>query len=404
MICPHCKKEVPEGPECIACGIVFAKYKPRIDSQATTNQPREMEAEKPWPFRPFSDGKLASLYYQMARMLDSGLPLGEMLRMVARNSSGRQARSFEKMLAQVESGASLSMAMQVDPALFPARVRNLVSVGEQSGGLPATFIGLAQSCELRLDMQRRIIIASLYPFFLLTFFFFTLPLSKLISSGLGAYLQASLLPYLYTLGIIGFILVGIPWFLRLVVGKVLLERFYKAIPLIGKLFVYRAVLRFAQNLATCLGAGIELYTSLDLASKASGDLHLAEQVNQGIVPAVQKGQTLETAFSITRLFDQEFVLALSSGEISGRLQEALEQQARRLQETLIHRLTILVWALGMVMLVAVATVIVSSVVNEYQNIFGTFEKVLEQATGGQGSGLDQLFRDLPPELKEIINP
>ncbi len=41
MICPNCGIEQTDGlSECTACGIIFAKYKPRIKSPADT-KPRE---------------------------------------------------------------------------------------------------------------------------------------------------------------------------------------------------------------------------------------------------------------------------------------------------------------------------------------------------------------------------
>jgi type II secretory pathway component PulF len=70
-----------------------------------------------------------------------------------------------------------------------------------------------------------------------------------------------------------------------------------------------------------------VFTSLTLAGRASGDAAVAERI-QAAVLHIQKGGTLEAALAQTRLFTPEFLLAVASGEVSGRLQEALEQQAR----------------------------------------------------------------------------
>jgi len=50
MICPNCRTEQADGPaECLGCGIIFAKYKPREDSPAEKKSKKEPPRASPLP-------------------------------------------------------------------------------------------------------------------------------------------------------------------------------------------------------------------------------------------------------------------------------------------------------------------------------------------------------------------
>ncbi len=422
MICPNCNKQVPDGPDCPACGIVIAKYRDRREApvrqapeptaQATTLT-IDPTPERPWPFRPVSDGALSGVYGQLARMLESGIALTEALAMISKRSRGRLREAFAKVREAISTGSTLASALSRDPALFPGRVRSLVEAGERTGGLPAVFSSLSESIELRQKLRRRILRACLYPFILFTLSFFLLPLSKLFLGGLGAYLKASLLPYLLALACLVLVLFGLPWGLRKIIGPAACQRILRAMPLTGSLSRLRVKSSFCRHLAGSLGAGLDLNQALRLSASATGNLALIAKIERAIL-RVGEGTTLSEALGGQELFDDEFMLAISSGELSGRLTEALDQQARLGQESFLHRLEVVVQLLAVLVLLLVYAFVVFSVFSEYNNVLGGYQKQIDEiikGVGGSGQGMDQLMKEigaggaggLPAELKDILH-
>lgn len=408
MICPNCEQEVPDGPECSACGIVVAKYLKRQKSSTIATPPSPpqksagaatapAETERPWPFRPASDRVLCGLYGQLGRMLESGIALTEALRLVAKHSRGRLAAALTDVRLQVESGKTLARALEVDPAVFPGHVRALVEAGERTGALPPVFIGLAESLELRLAMRRRVLRACFYPFVLFTLSFFLIPVSKLFVGGLGAYLRASLLPYVLALLGVSLLLFFLPWGLKKLLGPGRTQSLLRALPVAGGLYTVRADVRFSRHLSVALGAGLDLFTSLRLAAQASGDALVIRRAGEAAI-SVQRGTTLAEALTATGLFDDEFELAVTAGEMSGRLQEALDQQARLRQDTFIHRLQLVVQLAAVLVLILVYAYVAWSIVAEYKNILGGTGAQMEALMKELGGG----GANLPPELRDIL--
>jgi len=145
-----------------------------------------------------------------------------------------------------------------------------------------------------------------------------------------------------------------------------------------------------------LGAGLDLFTSLRLAAQASGDALVMQRAEEAAI-SVQQGTTLADALTATGLFDDEFKLAVSAGEMSGRLEEALDQQARLRQDTFIHRLEIVVQITAVLVLILVYAYVAWSIVAEYKNILGGTGAQMEELMKELGGGAE-----MPPELRDIL--
>jgi type II secretory pathway component PulF len=331
---------------------------------------------------PVSDAALAVAYRQLASLLGSGLGARDALRLLVRRTRGRLREAFVATEAGIGGGATLAEAMAADPAVFPEAVRSFVVAGETIGDLPGVFAELAASMEFRLVTRRRLIRACLYPFIVYTVSLFVLPLGTLFSDGAGAYLRASLLPYVLTLGISVGAVVLVSFALRAFVAASRLSRARRRLPFVGPFYVARSKMVFARHLAAALRAGMEAFKSLELASRATGDAEVVERIEQAAAH-VRAGTTLEGALERTGLFDDVFLLGVAGGEAAGHLPESLDQQARLLQDWVMYRLDVLL------QMVAVAVLLV----------VGAFAawKLYEQVKGGLGgTDLDELMKQIDP--------
>lgn len=101
---------------------------------------------------------------QLAALLRAGLPLEEVLSLVAdQTASKRVARPLAAIRARVLEGRSLSDAMSEQPALFPAMYTRSVAAAEQAGRLESVVARLADHAERRLALSRSLVVALVYP-------------------------------------------------------------------------------------------------------------------------------------------------------------------------------------------------------------------------------------------------
>jgi len=92
-----------------------------------------------------------------------------------------------------------------------------------------------------------------------------------------------------------------------------------------------SVALFARQLSTMVGAGLPLVRALRSIARDHEDRHLAT-ILENVADDVQKGDTLATALARhPQAFDDVFVSLVNTGEVSGTLDQILEQTATYLE-------------------------------------------------------------------------
>jgi type IV pilus assembly protein PilC len=110
-------------------------------------------------------------------------------------------------------------------------------------------------------------------------------------------------------------------------GRGALHRAKIRAPVVGALFTKIAVSRFANTLATTLGAGVDMISSIRLAGAATGNAHFARSTNQ-VADDVSMGMDLSSALTRTRLFPPLLVRMAAVGERAGALSDMLDKASR----------------------------------------------------------------------------
>lgn len=145
-----------------------------------------------------------------------------------------------------------------------------------------------------------------------------------------------------------------------------------------------SVALFARQLSTMVGAGLPLVKSLRSISRDHEDQRLAAILNQ-VADDVQKGDTLATAMARhPAAFDEVFVSLVNTGEVSGTLDQILDQTATYLERAEELRLKVEAalryptFVLVFSMLVLVAMML--WVVPRFSEIYGRFKVPLPWPT------------------------
>jgi type II secretory pathway component PulF len=120
----------------------------------------------------------------LATTLSSGVTLLRSLEIIAYQAESlRLEKILKNCCDNIKSGLSLGEAISKYPSVFSALWRGIVHVGETSGNLPFVLDKLADYLEMRMEFERKIKSALIYPAILLTaaamavfvFLYFILP-------------------------------------------------------------------------------------------------------------------------------------------------------------------------------------------------------------------------------------
>ena len=343
-------------------------------------------------FRPGGLGTTGALLPPVrAAYLDAGVDLlktiSSLERQFARTALGPVTG---RILQAVRRGDTLAEAMVREPQAFDSLFLSMIKVAEARGGVPETLRMLSRHYEARQSLIRQARAAMIYPIAVL-----------LVASGVVAMLTVWLLPMFMslltdiagrgaTLPLPSRILMAFSRFIQtlgwwlvpllLIVGPLLVVRAYRTragkrlmdemalwVPVLGKLLSKLDTTRFARALATLMGAGVDIGSSLDLTA----DVMQLEPFRRAIRQArlqVMEGSELSVALGVTRRFSPDVIAILDSGEETGKLPESLEHLADDYEEQvayMVKNMGQLIQPLLMVMLGALVLFIILAVLLPY---------------------------------------
>lgn len=308
---------------------------------------------------------------QLATLFSAGLPLDEVLAATAEGADGAMRTITLALRARVMEGSSLALALAEFPATFPPLYRASVAAGEQAGRLGVVLSQLAAHLESRDAMRRRVIAALAYPVLLLFF-------ALLVVSGLMLYVVPEVtgvfvrngqsLPWATrTLLAISAGLQSSVWWLLPAVLAVFAglvaswrrpafirwrHRRWLRIPLLSRLLIALDSARYARTLAMLGASAVPLLDAMSLANATVANLELRDALAQ-VAARVREGVPLAQALTGTGWFPPLAVRLIASGERAGRLDAMLDEAATQLERELDMVLSVLMAALGPVVIVLV---------------------------------------------------
>jgi type II secretory pathway component PulF len=299
-------------------------------------------------------GQLALYCRQFAAYLDAGVDLIKALASLERQF-GRTALGpvTGRILLAVRRGETLAESMAREPGAFDALFLSMIRVAEARGGVPETFRMLARHYEARQSLIRQARSAMIYPIIVL-----------LVASCVVALITVWLLPmfiallkdiagraplplpsrvlmafsdFVQTLGwwLLPVLVIAVPLAVfqiyRTRAGKRLMDEVALWVPVLGLFLRKLDTTRFARTLASLLGAGVDIGSSLDLTA----DVMQLDPFRRTIRKArteVMEGSELSVALGESGRFGTDAIAIINSGEETGKLPESLEKLADDYEE------------------------------------------------------------------------
>jgi type IV pilus assembly protein PilC len=337
---------------------------------------------------------LAIMARQLATMVSAGLSLLRALSILADQTENKAlAKILGQVRGDVETGLSLSAAMEKHANVFPPLMLNMVKAGEVGGFLEEVLVSVANNFEAEVALKAKITSAMTYPvvvfviailavigmlIFIVPVFtaMFTdmgaeLPMATKVLVWLSDVMKWSAIPLAIAVAVFAF------WWGKHKNDQAVRERtdpIKLKIPVFGALFQKVAISRFTRNFGTMIRAGVPLLQALDIVGDTSGNVVITHAVKD-VRDSVRTGQSLTGPLAQHKVFPPMVVQMMAVGEDTGALDTMLAKVADFYDdevEATTEQLTSLIEPL---MIVVIGAIVGGMVIAMYMPIFGVFNLI-----------------------------
>ncbi len=305
---------------------------------------------------------LELLLEQLARVIDSVGSVAEALSILQGQITNREVSdAVDSLQRAVASGLPLSQALRLLPRLLREDQLRLIEAGESAGALVDALNKVATGLRHRREQQREWLGSLAYPALLLHGALAVLPVTMMIQDGFSAYFLRVGLHYAALWTIVG----ALVFLIRGPLSKT--ERLIR-LPLAGP------VVRLDRAAALCwsLGALYEAGVTLHKAVGTALPEDVAEQpaVRERLRTFAEGTSSLKELLASTELLPMETLGVLHIAEESGNLGEALQDEAKRLDEATTRRLRLTSKLVSRAIYYGVVALVVWSIASFYIGYFG----------------------------------
>ncbi len=284
---------------------------------------------------------------QLVTLLKAGVPLlGCLDALVEQADSQNLKEVVQSIYVDVESGVSLSSALQNHPDAFSDLYVNSIMAGETGGALDDVLERLAELMEHDNETKARLKAAMRYPMIVvvsLVVAFITLmlvvvpnfidlftklkvdlPLPTRILIGMHAIISG----YWYLLlGAVVGLFVGFKRYIKTEKGAFRWDRFKLSALVFGDLNLKTAMSRFTRMFETLNSSGLPILQTLEITSKTVGNLVISKEI-ENVAYGVMQGRGLAQPLKEGNVFPPMVIRMISIGEQSGSLDEMLRNVSR----------------------------------------------------------------------------
>jgi type IV pilus assembly protein PilC len=283
-------------------------------------------------FTPGQLARRADFYHQLGSLTGAGLDLMRTLDQLQRHPPERSYRSHLRvLLGELGHGYTFTEALQRVGGWLPSFDIAVMQAGEQSGRLDACFRLLSEYYNDRARLARQVISDLAYPAFLFHFAIFIFPFVEFFRTGNWVVYAAKTLGVLVPLYALTLAAIyaaqsrhGERW-------RSLVEKVLRPVPMLGTARSFLALSRLAAALEALLSAGVTIIEAWEIAATASGSPALKRTV-VGWRPQVNAGVTPAEVVSASHRFPELFASQYATGEVSGKLDDALRRLQKYYQE------------------------------------------------------------------------
>lgn len=290
---------------------------------------------------------VCSVARQLATLLRAGMPLvpalSALVEQLRAGAAGHSplAAVMEDVACDVNSGSTLAAALNKHPSVFSNLVVNMVAAGETSGTLEDVLLRVAEILERRVQLAAKVKAAVAYPVMMIVvavavvvflmyvvvpsiteiFIEMNRPLpwpTKLLIT-VSTFVR-TYLPLIAVGACLAFL--GLAAGCKTTAGRQLADRAKLKLPLFGGLFLKVEIARLTRTLGILLASGIPILNALEAAKQVIQNRIISAALGS-VKDSVGKGEAIADAIRKTGLFPPIVYHIITTGQMSGNLEEGL---------------------------------------------------------------------------------
>lgn len=289
-------------------------------------------------------------FRQMSIMLRSGLPMLRALHTLTLQSTDPDVKTIlTAMRKKLESGYSLSNALQQFPQFFSQFQISIVKAAEEGGFLDMGLEYLAQVVEKEQSLLRKVRGALIYPVAVLSIgiacllgiSYFIMPYVNQLVKDMGIELPLITRIVMNTIGSTGKWFIFVPLLLALIyavlrlilfvksneMGKSLWDRCILKIPLISVVVKKTAIARMLLIFSALAKAGIPVLNALRIVAEATENCVICEAI-RAMKKSVEEGGSISQSMEArNEIFSRTISSMIAVGEQTGDLTDISERTA-----------------------------------------------------------------------------
>lgn len=328
---------------------------------------------------------------QFATMINAGLPLIQCLEILATQSENKLMRkAIGEVRFDVEGGSTFADALKKHPKVFDELYVNMVHAGEM-GGLLDTILGrLAKHIEKAMKLKSQIKSAMVYPAAIMgvavivitVLMIWVIPIfAKMFLEMSGGktglpgptqlvidasnFMQSNIVYMVIVAVGMGY---GVKRYYATPKGRILMDRVFLAMPVMGDLIRKASVAKFTRTLGTLITSGVPILEGLTITSKTSGN-KVVEEAILAVRQSISEGKTVAEPLATSGVFPKMVTHMISVGESTGALDAMLGKIADFYDDEVDAAVAALTALLEPMMMVFLGTVIGFIVIAMYLPIF-----------------------------------
>jgi len=330
---------------------------------------------------------------QLASMLTSGLTLMQAL-IILRDQlkKSTMADTVESIVIDVESGKTLSQAIEKYQSIFSPIYIALIKTGEAAGLLDKVLVRLADNLEKENKLKQTIKSALVYPIivismivivtFIMMIFVIpqlntlygnlniTLPVQTLIVVALSNFFSQYW--FLIILMVVFAIYFVRRWY-KQESGRRVVDRYLLKLPIFGKLIIESMMAEFSRTFGILVGSGSLVVDSLNKSAGVVNNIYYKDAINM-VAQRVEKGITVSDALNASPYFPSYLGQMVKVGEQTGKMDDSLlkasEYYEREVEQT-VKTLTTLMEPIIMIILALGVGFLIFAVITPIYNLLSS---------------------------------
>jgi type IV pilus assembly protein PilC len=327
-----------------------------------------------------STKSMVPLCRQLATAYDAGIPILRSFEMVTSESKDRRVKQVITDISDdIKKGASLAEASRAQAQYLPRFFIELLATGEHGGKLDVMLRDLADYFEDRLNIQRQVLGAMVYPIIQLTaaWFLGTFSLMLIGSIDFNATEPFSLESFFAKYA--EFQARAIIVFVLIFLACIVLARLdiFKYIWGAGATYIWPfsnvtqkyGLARFFRSMSLLVGSGLRIDYCILSSASVTANPYMQRDLEQA-APLVKEGATLAEAFSRSRHLTPTAREMINVGEHSGELERAFQKVSDLHLEEANHAVHVMTRIMTVAIILGVALVIGYVIITFYTRYFG----------------------------------